>query len=125
METNKYRLSKWDILYQPKDQGGLGAVDLNTKIIALLNKWLYRLLTTNGVWQQILRNKHLGSKPLTQVEWKNDDSHFWSHLMKVKREFLHFGVVIVKGWITSLFLGGILVRWILFEIPVSFPLEYC
>jgi hypothetical protein len=92
----KYRRTKWDILYQPKDQGGLGVVDLNTKIIALLNKWLYRLLTSDGVWQQILRNKHLGSKPLTQVEWKNGDSHFWSCLTKVKREFLRFGSFIVK-----------------------------
>jgi len=60
----KYRLVKWSILCQPKDQGGLGIHNLELKNIALLNKWLYRLLTTDGTWQQILRNMYLGNKPL-------------------------------------------------------------
>jgi hypothetical protein len=57
---------------------------------------LFKLLTTNGTWQQLLRNKYLGSKPLLQVEWKNGDSHFWSSLIKVKRDFFRFGSFIVK-----------------------------
>ena len=61
---SKYRLAKWSILCQPKDQGGLGIHNLELKNIALLNKWLYRLLTTDGTWQQILRNKYLGNKLL-------------------------------------------------------------
>ena len=40
----KYRLAKWDILCQPKEQGGLGIHNLELKNTALLNKWLYRLL---------------------------------------------------------------------------------
>ena len=42
----KYRLAKWDILCQLKDQGGLGIHNLELKNIALLSTWLYRLLTT-------------------------------------------------------------------------------
>ena len=64
----KYRLAKWSILCQPKDQGGLGIQNLELKNIALLSKWLYRLLTTDGTWQQILCNKYLGNKPLVQVQ---------------------------------------------------------
>ena len=64
----KYRLAKWDILGQPKDQGGLEIHNLELKNIALLSKWLYRLLTTEGIWQQILRNKYLGIKPLVQAQ---------------------------------------------------------
>ena len=64
----KYRLAKWDILCKPKDQGGLGIHNLELKNIALLSMWLYRLLTTDGTWQQILRNKYLGTKPLVQVQ---------------------------------------------------------
>ena len=63
----KYRLAKWDILCQPKDQGGLGIHNLELKNIALLSKWLHRLLTIDGTRQQILRNKYLGTKPLVQV----------------------------------------------------------
>ena len=39
---------------------------LEIKNTALLSKWLYRLLKTDGTWQQILRNKYLGTKPLVQ-----------------------------------------------------------
>ena len=60
----KYRLFKWNILCQPKDQRGLGIQNLDLKNIALLSKWLYRLLTTDGTWQKIIHNKYLGTKPL-------------------------------------------------------------
>jgi len=46
----KYRLAKWDILCQPKEQVGLGIQNLKLKNIALLSKWLYRLFTTDGTW---------------------------------------------------------------------------
>jgi hypothetical protein len=55
--------------------------------IALLSKWMYKLLASDGMWQQLLRNKYVGSKPLSQVKWKLRDSHFWSGLMKVKPAF--------------------------------------
>ena len=66
----KYRLARWNILCQPKVQGGLGIHDLNVKNTALLSKWLFKLLTLEGTSQQLLRNKYLGSKPLVQAEWK-------------------------------------------------------
>ena len=69
---------------------------MELKNIALLSKWLYRLLTTDGTWQQILRNKYLGSKPLVQAQWKSGDSHFWASLMKVTRDFLRFGTFVIK-----------------------------
>jgi len=72
----KYRLARWSILCQPKEQGGLGIHDLNVKNIALLSKWLFKLLSSDGTWQQLLRNKYLASKPLVQAEWKLGDSHF-------------------------------------------------
>jgi hypothetical protein len=37
-QKRKYRLAKWSILCQPKDQGGLGIHDLDVKNIALLSK---------------------------------------------------------------------------------------
>jgi hypothetical protein len=50
--------------------GGLEIHDLNIKILALLGKWLFKLLTTDGTWQKLIRNKYLASKPLVEVEWK-------------------------------------------------------
>ena len=46
----KYRLAKWNILCQPKDQGGLGIHNLNIKNTTLLSKWLFYLLTFYNRW---------------------------------------------------------------------------
>jgi hypothetical protein len=37
-QKRKYRLAKWSILCQPKDQGGLGIHDLDVKNTALLSE---------------------------------------------------------------------------------------
>jgi hypothetical protein len=47
----KYRLAKWSVVCCPKDQGGLGIQDLEIKNRALLGKWLFKLLTEDGIWQ--------------------------------------------------------------------------
>jgi hypothetical protein len=96
-ERKKYCLAKWNILCQPKDQGGLGILDLDVQNTVLLSKWLYKLLTTDGMWQQLIRNKYLNSKPLSQAFWKPGDSHFWAGLMKVKQYFLRFGSFTIKN----------------------------
>ena len=87
----KYRLAKWNIICQPKEVGGLGVANLATKNICLLSKWLFKLLNQDGTWQQLLKNKYLGSKSLTQAVRKSGDSHFWAGLMNIKEEFLRWG----------------------------------
>ena len=52
VQKRKYRLDKWNILCQPKDQGGLGIHNLDIKNIALLSKWIFKLFTTHGTWQK-------------------------------------------------------------------------
>ena len=66
-ERRKYRLAKWSVVCRPKDQGGLGIHDLEVKNRALLAKWLFKLLTEDGVWQTLLRRKYVGSKAISQV----------------------------------------------------------
>jgi hypothetical protein len=78
---DRYRLTKWDILCRPKDQGGLGILDLQLQNKCLLSKWLVNLLNTEGLWQSLLTNKNVLSKTLTQVKAKPNDSHFWRGLM--------------------------------------------
>jgi hypothetical protein len=53
-EKKKYRLAKWSVVCSPKDQGGLGIQDIEVKNTALLGKWLFRLLTEDGIWQTVL-----------------------------------------------------------------------
>jgi hypothetical protein len=37
-------------------------------------EWLFKLLTTEGTWQQLIHNKYLRAKPLSQAFWKHGDS---------------------------------------------------
>jgi hypothetical protein len=100
-EKKKYRLAEWNVLCQPKDQGGLGIRDLDIQNKALLSKWLYRLLTTDGTWQQLIRNKYLNVKTLSQAFWKLGDSHFWAGLMKVKHDFFEVWDFHNKKWFSG------------------------
>jgi hypothetical protein len=55
----KYHLVNWQTVCLPKDQGGLGILDLDIMNIALLSKWFWKLVNTTGIWQQILEKKYL------------------------------------------------------------------
>jgi hypothetical protein len=90
-EKRKYWLVKWSVVCRPKDQNGLGVHDLEVKNSALLGKWLFKLLTEDGVWQTLLKRKYIGSKALSQVIWKPGDSHFWAGLMATKNFFFRYG----------------------------------
>ncbi|WVZ54946.1 hypothetical protein U9M48_005671 [Paspalum notatum var. saurae] len=81
----------------PKDQAGLGILDLDTQNKSLLGKWLFKLVNEDGLWQRLLRNKYLRDKTLTQLEKKPGDSHFWSGLMGIKDQFLNLGSFILKN----------------------------
>jgi hypothetical protein len=87
----KYILSKWNRICRPKDQGGLGIKVLELKNKCLLSKWLFKLLSEEGIWQQLLFNKYLQTKTLAQVEPKPTDSPFWKGLMHVKNNFFKRG----------------------------------
>ena len=87
----KYRLAKWEILCQPKDQGGLGIQNLDIQNKCLLSKWLFKLLNEDGTWQELLRNKYIKDKTLGSCVKKPTDSHFWKSLMNVKDVFMDFG----------------------------------
>jgi hypothetical protein len=87
----KYRLTKWNIICRPKDQGGLGIEVLELKNKCLLSKWLFKLLNEDGVWQEMLHNKYLSQKTLAEVAAKPTDSPFWKGLMNVKDEFFSRG----------------------------------
>jgi hypothetical protein len=91
----KYRLTKWNIICRPKDQGGLGVEVLELKNRCLLSKWLFKLLNDDGVWQELLHNKYLNQKTLAEVQPKPTDSPFWKGLMKVKDDFFRRGHFIV------------------------------
>jgi hypothetical protein len=76
---------------RPKEQGGLVIEVLQLKNKCLLTKWLFKLLTEKGMWQQLLHNKYLKNQTLAQVEVKPTDSPFWKGLLRVKNDFFNRG----------------------------------
>jgi hypothetical protein len=80
-------LARWNILCQPKDQGGLRIKNLDLQNKCLLSKWLFKLVNEDGIWQSMLRNKYLKRHTLSKVSFRPGDSHFWSGIMKVKDLF--------------------------------------
>ena len=87
----KYRLTKWNLVCRPKDQGGLGISVLEVQNKCLLSKWLYKILNEEGVWKELLVNKYLGDKALSQVQVKPMDSPFWTGIIKLKDDFFKRG----------------------------------
>jgi hypothetical protein len=59
-----------------KGSRGLGIEVLEVKNKCLFSKWLFKLLNEDGVWQELLRNKYLHGKTLSQVTTKPLDSPF-------------------------------------------------
>jgi hypothetical protein len=45
----KYRLTKWNVICCPKDQGCLGIEVLEIKNLCLLSKWLDKLINEEGI----------------------------------------------------------------------------
>jgi hypothetical protein len=85
----KYHLVRWSDVCLPKDQGGLGILNLDLMNIALLSKWIWKLFNGSGLWQTILKGKYLKGQTLRQATYRNGDSHFWQGLLEVKTFFLN------------------------------------
>jgi len=89
--NRKYRLVKWNLICQPKLQGGLGVQNLDIQNKCLMSKWLFKLCNEDGLWQQLLQNKYIRDKTLGNCSKKPTDSHFSKGLMNVKTEFMRYG----------------------------------
>jgi hypothetical protein len=92
----KYQLTKWNIIYRPKDQGGL-----EIEILDINNRWylpiksLFKIHNEERVWQKLLHNKYLKNKTLSQVIAKPVDSQFWKGLVRVKNDLFDRGSFII------------------------------
>jgi hypothetical protein len=64
----KYRLTKWSIICQPKDQGGLGIQNIEFQNQYLLGTWLFKLFPEDGLWQIIIRNKYLTNQIISKAK---------------------------------------------------------
>jgi hypothetical protein len=68
---------------------------LDIKNKCLLCKLLFKLLSEEGVCQELLTNKYLRGETLSQVQAKPTDSPFWKRIMGVKENFFKRGSFII------------------------------
>jgi hypothetical protein len=80
----KYILIKWNIICELKELGGLSINVLEIINKCLFSKWLFKLLSKEGVWQELLYNKYLNGKTLSQVQAKPIDFPFLEGAYGVK-----------------------------------------
>jgi hypothetical protein len=98
-----YQLTRWNIICWPKDQGGLGIKVLDIKNSCLLSKWLFKLLNEKGMWQELIHNKYLKTKTLSQVQAKPTDSSFWKGILRGKDVFFQCGSFVVRDGLSTRF----------------------
>jgi hypothetical protein len=60
--------------WQPREQGGLGVLNIEVQNKCLLSKWLFKLINEDGMWQEILRKKYLSDQTIGKAQKKPGDS---------------------------------------------------
>jgi hypothetical protein len=73
--------------------------------IALLCKWWWAVETGNGLWQDIVRIKHVKGSPICLIPNRLNDSSIWYDLLKVRSIYLRGrGVKVNNGQNVSFWL---------------------
>jgi hypothetical protein len=112
----KYHMVKWADLCTPKECGGIGILASRRMNVALMRKWVWRILRDDGgLWLQLVKAKYLRGRPLMACE-RREGSQFWRSLQDIKHE-IRTGVSHSIGdgaetlfWLDS-WLGGRPLRW--------------
>lgn len=97
----------------PRETGGLGILDLEFMNIALLGKWIWNLENTDGLWQQMIRQKYLSKNILAATELRSGASHFWQGIMEDLEDRMNgtFFLILCRwqmflAWLNVIDVGG-------------------
>jgi hypothetical protein len=84
----KYHLVQWRKVCRAKKKGGLGIKNLRKVNVSLLCKWWWALENEDGLWQDIVRIKHVKNYPTCLIPARLSDSPIWCDLLKVRHIYL-------------------------------------
>jgi hypothetical protein len=94
-DTNHVHLCRWDLLSRPNKNGGWGFRNLVLFNKALNVNTLWRVLSQQGIWNLVLRNKYLQNS--TVINWYRLGNHkvraasrMWTSLVQSVHIILHW-----------------------------------
>ncbi|GJX33909.1 ribonuclease H-like domain-containing protein [Tanacetum coccineum] len=85
-------LVAWNIVYKPKELGGLGVVPLRLKNIALLASWWAKFnANKSSFWKLVIKKKYSKIFPSKLIEFHSIPSHsqastVWKNIVNIQRE---------------------------------------
>ncbi|KAE8808716.1 hypothetical protein D1007_14799 [Hordeum vulgare] len=92
----KYHMVKWADVCVPKDRGGLGIPASRRMNVALMLRWVWRILQGDGgLWLQLIEAKYLRGRPLLACSLANG-SQFWKSIQSIKH-YIRLGLRISVG----------------------------
>ncbi|KAE8767940.1 hypothetical protein D1007_60629 [Hordeum vulgare] len=92
----KYHMVKWADICMPKDQGGLGIPASRRMNVALMLRWVWRILHGDGgLWLQLIGAKYLRGRPLLACSLATG-SQFWKSIQGIKND-LRLGLQVSVG----------------------------
>ena len=82
----KYHMVKWADICLLKDRGGLGIPASRRMNVALMLRWVWRILRGDGgLWLQLIESKYLQGQPLLACS-HSAGSKFWKSIQAIKDE---------------------------------------
>ncbi|KAE8815280.1 retrotransposon unclassified [Hordeum vulgare] len=83
---SKYHMVKWADICLPKDRGGLGITASRRMNVALMLRWVWRILQGDGgLWLRLIEAKYLQGRPLLARSLATG-SQFWKSIQGIKDE---------------------------------------
>lgn len=92
----KNHMVKWADICFPKDRGGLGILASRRMNVALMLRWVWRILQGDGgLWLQLIEDKYLQGRPLLACSLATG-SQFWKSIQGIKDD-IRLGLRISVG----------------------------
>lgn len=120
LEDQGSPLIAWEKVCKPKDQGGLGVLDIATHNKALLMKHLHKFLNGHNLpWVHLIWDTYYNDSPLTD---RPVGSFWWRAILKLLTEFKSMATCSVSKGNSALFWQD---NWSTIALKDKFPELFC
>jgi hypothetical protein len=96
-DTQQYHLCRWEVLSRPKKNGGWGFRNLTHFNLALNAITLWRVLTQESIWHQVIRDKYLHNSTL--INWIRRPSHNCNSTSRIWSSLIR-SIPIINHWLS-------------------------